>query len=89
LRLILDILLVDECPRIGLDRALPAASQLDLERRDAAPLFREPVRDDRNNLFMEEVQHAMVHSGVLHPKLVDSIPRIVGLGTTELMSELR
>src|SRR6185369_10719727 len=63
--------------RISFKGLLPPSGAFDLGWRYGGRLLDDPVRDHDSLLFVEEVEHPILHSPGLGPELIDSIPEVV------------
>jgi hypothetical protein len=66
-------------PRIGVELSLPTRGFLDVLWRDRCLLFHYAVRSNRGRAPMKEVQHSIIHAGLLGTQLVDAVGEVVGL----------
>lgn len=74
-------------PRVGVELSLPTGGFLDVLWRDRCLLFHYAVRSNRGRAPMKEVQHSIIHAGMLGTQLVDAVGEVVGLRTPQLVAK--
>jgi hypothetical protein len=67
--------------------APPLHREIDLARRYDSLLL-DPMRNNRSDTSVKEVQHSIVPAGHANPQLVNVVAKQIGFGTAKLVSQV-